>query len=37
VGIWQDPDLFGISGSLENVKISGSTPFFNIMEWDLVP
>lgn len=37
VGIWQDPDLFGISGRLENVKISGSTPFFNIMEWDIAP
>ena len=37
VGIWQDPDLFGVSGRLTNVKISGATPFFNIMEWDLVP
>jgi peptide/nickel transport system substrate-binding protein len=35
VGIWQDPDLFGISERLTNVKISGATPFFNIMEWDL--
>jgi len=37
IGIWQDPDLFGVSGRLSNVKISGATPFFNIMEWDLVP
>ncbi|MBN1146209.1 MAG: peptide ABC transporter substrate-binding protein [Anaerolineales bacterium] len=35
IGIWQDPDLFGISGRLQNVKFSGATPFFNIMEWDL--
>jgi peptide/nickel transport system substrate-binding protein len=36
VGIWQDPDLFGISERVLNYKISGATPFFNIMEWDLV-
>ncbi len=36
LGIWQDPDLFGFSGRLTNVKISGVTPFFNILEWDLV-
>jgi peptide/nickel transport system substrate-binding protein len=35
VGIWQDPDLFGISERVMNYKISGATPFFNIMEWDL--
>lgn len=35
VGLWQDPDLFGISERLQNVKISGATPFFNIWEWDL--
>jgi peptide/nickel transport system substrate-binding protein len=37
VGLWQDPDLFGISERLQNVKISGATPFFNIQEWDLIP
>jgi peptide/nickel transport system substrate-binding protein len=36
VGLWQDPDLWGANGRLTNVKISGATPFFNIMEWDLV-
>lgn len=35
IGVWQDPDLFGISSRLLNVKISGVTPFFNIMEWDV--
>jgi peptide/nickel transport system substrate-binding protein len=36
IGIWQDPDLWGTNARLTNVKISGATPFFNIMEWDLV-
>jgi peptide/nickel transport system substrate-binding protein len=35
LGIWQDPDLFGFSDRLENVKVSGATPFFNIAEWTL--
>lgn len=35
LGIWQDPDLFGISEELTGVKLSGVTPFFNILEWDL--
>jgi peptide/nickel transport system substrate-binding protein len=35
LGVWQDPDLFGISSRLQNVKISGANPFFNIYEWDL--
>lgn len=35
-GLWQDPDVFGISSRLTNVKISGATPLYNIMEWDFV-
>ena len=35
LGLWQDPDLFGISSRLQNVKISGATPFYNVLEWDL--
>jgi peptide/nickel transport system substrate-binding protein len=35
LGVWQDPDLFGISSRLLNVKVSGATPFFNVIEWDL--
>jgi peptide/nickel transport system substrate-binding protein len=35
LGVWQDPDLFGVNERLTNVKISGVTPFFNIAEWDL--
>jgi peptide/nickel transport system substrate-binding protein len=35
IGVWQDPDLFGFSNRVLNVKMSGATPFFNIAEWDL--
>lgn len=35
IGLWQDPDLFGFSKRMVNVKISGATPFFNVAEWDL--
>jgi peptide/nickel transport system substrate-binding protein len=37
LGVWQDPDSFAIGPRLENVKISGVTPFYNISEWDLNP
>lgn len=36
LGVWYDPDAFGVSERLTNVKISGANPFFNITEWDLV-
>jgi len=35
LGLWQDPDTWAVSSRLQNVKLSGITPFFNIMEWDL--
>jgi peptide/nickel transport system substrate-binding protein len=35
VGLWHDPDLFGFSSRMLNIKISGATPFFNVAEWDL--
>jgi peptide/nickel transport system substrate-binding protein len=35
IGVWQDPDLFGFSDRMLNVKMSGATPFFNITEWDI--
>jgi peptide/nickel transport system substrate-binding protein len=37
LGIWQDPDLWGINSRLINVKLSGATPFYNIIEWDVAP
>jgi peptide/nickel transport system substrate-binding protein len=35
LGLWQDPDIWAVGSRLQNVKISGATPFFNIAEWDL--
>ena len=35
LGIWQDPDLFAIGPRIKNAKLSGATPFFNIVEWDM--
>jgi peptide/nickel transport system substrate-binding protein len=37
LGLWQDPDIWGVNKRLQNVKFSGATPFFNITEWDLQP
>jgi peptide/nickel transport system substrate-binding protein len=36
LGLWDDPDVWAINSRLLNVKISGATPFFNVMDWDLV-
>jgi len=33
LGIWQDPDIWALGPRLQNVKLSGATPFFNIIEW----
>jgi peptide/nickel transport system substrate-binding protein len=35
LGLWQDPDIWGIGPRLQNVKISGVTPFYSIVEWDI--
>jgi peptide/nickel transport system substrate-binding protein len=35
LGLWYDPDAFGASSRLQNVRISGATPFYNINEWDI--
>jgi peptide/nickel transport system substrate-binding protein len=35
LGIWQDPDIWALGSRVQNAKISGVNPFFNIMEWDL--
>lgn len=35
IGLWQDPDLFGFSDRMTNVKLSGATAFFNVAEWDV--
>jgi peptide/nickel transport system substrate-binding protein len=35
IGLWEDPDLFGFSNRMTNVKMSGAIPFFNVEEWDV--
>ncbi len=37
LGIWQDPDLWGVNERLTNVRFSGITSFYNIAEWDIAP
>jgi peptide/nickel transport system substrate-binding protein len=37
LGLWQDPDTWAVGKRLQNVKISGATPFYSIMDWDLTP
>lgn len=35
VGLWQDPDIWALNGRIQNAKISGVDPFFNIVDWEL--
>lgn len=35
LGVWQDLDTWAVSSRMENVKISGASPFYNIAEWDI--
>ena len=35
LGLWEDPDLFGFSDRMLNVKMSGATSVFNVFEWDI--
>lgn len=35
LGLWQDPDVWVVNSTISNAEISGVTPFFNIMEWEL--
>lgn len=35
LGLWQDPDVWGLGSRLQNVKLSGVTPFYNITEWTI--
>jgi hypothetical protein len=36
LGIWDDPDMWIVGPRLTNVTFSGVTPFYSIMEWDIV-
>ena len=35
LGLYSDPDYWVVGPRLANVKFSGVTPFYSIMEWDL--
>ncbi|MBN1139897.1 MAG: peptide ABC transporter substrate-binding protein [Anaerolineae bacterium] len=35
LGYWWDPDIWAVGPRLQNVKLSGATPFYNIIEWDM--
>ena len=35
VGIWKDPDLWSINNRLQDVRLSGATPFWNVHEWSV--
>jgi peptide/nickel transport system substrate-binding protein len=35
LGLYVDPDMWIVSNKVSNVKFSGVTPFYNIMEWDI--
>ena len=35
VGLWKDPDLWSVSNRLQNVRLSGATPFWNAHEWTI--
>jgi peptide/nickel transport system substrate-binding protein len=35
LGVWQDPDQWALGSRLQDVKISGATPFYDIEQWDL--
>jgi peptide/nickel transport system substrate-binding protein len=33
--LWQDPDIWAVGKRLNNVKLSGATPFYSVGEWSL--
>ncbi|NWG32828.1 MAG: peptide ABC transporter substrate-binding protein [Chloroflexi bacterium] len=33
IGMWLDPDLWSVNKRLQNVRLSGATPFWNVHEW----
>jgi len=35
LGFWKDPDIWAVGPKLQNVRLSGATPFFSINEWDM--
>ena len=37
VGLWQDPDVWALGKRIGDVKLSGVTPFYDIVNWDIQP
>ena len=35
IGVWKDPDLWSINNRVQNVKLSGVFPFWNVEEWEV--
>ncbi len=35
VSTWFDADLWAVSGRLQNVRLNGSTPYFDVQNWDV--
>jgi peptide/nickel transport system substrate-binding protein len=35
LGLWQDPDVWAVGPQVLNFLVSGVTPFYSIVEWDL--
>lgn len=33
LGVWQDNDIWSVANRLQNVRLSGADPFWNIAEW----
>jgi peptide/nickel transport system substrate-binding protein len=33
IGMWQDPDLWSVNTRVQNIKLSGVYPFWNVSEW----
>ncbi len=35
LGVWQDNDVWSVANRLQNVRLSGADPFWNIAEWTI--
>ena len=35
LGMWQDPDIWAVGSQVLNFQVSGVTPFYDIVSWDL--
>lgn len=35
VGLWQDPDFWVVSGRVQNARLNGVTPFWDVVNWDV--